>query len=157
MKDDWVCSWVPKPTYLLHPTSMKIKCTRLQRWVTACKLPPLHGSWKTLSANLCPRIIWEDACFHGPKACWGHPSAQTPSHRIFPDAVGLSRAWRILRGAGCRSYAISRGDGYRSTEFGKIRIRALCYSKCSLPSPDCWSPLDCIREFSYTTKWDYWC
>lgn len=81
-----------------------------------------------------------------------------PSPRIFPDVVGLSRAWRILRGAGCRSYAVSRGEGYRSTEFGKIRIRALCYSKCSLPSPDCWSPLDCVRrEFSYTTKWDYWC
>lgn len=81
-----------------------------------------------------------------------------PSPRIFPDAVGLSRAWCILRGAGYRSYTISRDEGYSSTEFGKIRIRALCYSKCGLPSPDCWSPPNCIRrEFSYTTKWDYWC
>jgi len=64
-------------------------------------------------------------------------TAQCQCPQIFPDIVGLTRASCILSGSGDRSYSVSRDEGYGSADFGKIKIRAVRYSKCDLPSLDC--------------------
>lgn len=63
--------------------------------------------------------------------------AQCQCPKTFPDIIGLTRVRCILRGAGDRNYSVSRDEGYSSAEFGKIKIRALHYSKCNLPSLGC--------------------
>ena len=82
-------------------------------------------------------VVMDQKHVREPSSTSAAQTAQCQCPKIFPDIVGLTRTRCVLRGAGDRNYSVGRDEGYGSAEFGKIKIRALHYSKCELPSLGC--------------------